>query len=111
MIYEPNRGDIVWIKLDRQSDHEQSGQRPAIVLSPKKYNSKTGLIICCPITSQEKNYPFEVKIPGGLPVSGVILTDQVKSLDWHARRAEFVCKTRPSVVKDVVDKISLLLQK
>jgi mRNA interferase MazF len=110
MNHEPNRGDIVWIMLSPQSGHEQAGHRPVLVLSPQKYNSKAGLIICCPITSQTKNYPFEVKIPEGLAVSGVILADQVKSLDWHARQAEFVCKTPLSVVEEVVDKISLLLQ-
>jgi len=110
MNYEPERGDIVRIRFNPQSGHEQAGRRPAIVLSPRKYNAKTGLFICCPVTSQEKGYPFEVKLHKGLPVSGVILSDQVKSLDWQARQAEFVCKISASVIEEVVDKLSLLLQ-
>ncbi|MBD3377246.1 endoribonuclease MazF [candidate division KSB1 bacterium] len=110
MRYEPDRGDIVWIMLNPQSGHEQEGRRPALVLSPLKYNSKTGLLICCPITSQEKKYPFEVKIPNGYPVSGVILADQVKNLDWHVREAQFICKMPNSVIEKVIEKISLLLQ-
>lgn len=110
MSYEPERGDIVWIVFNPQSGHEQAGRRPAIVLSPQKYNSRSGLIICCPITSQEKKYPFEVKIPPGLIISGVILADQVKSLDWRARQAEFVCKLPQSAIEEVADKISLLIK-
>ncbi|HPN33380.1 MAG TPA: endoribonuclease MazF [bacterium] len=110
MSYEPDCGDIIWIMLNPQSGHEQAGRRPAIVLSPLKYNSKTGLLICCPITSQEKKYPFEVKIPKGFPVSGVILADQVKNLDWQVREAQFVCKMPRSVIEQVIEKISLLLQ-
>ncbi len=110
MSYEPERGDIVWIVFNPQSGHEQAGRRPAIVLSPQKYNSRSGLIICCPITSQEKKYPFEVKIPPGLIISGVILADQVKSLDWRARQAEFVCKLPQSAIEEVADKISLLIR-
>ena len=108
MKYEPDRGDIVRIRLSPQSDHEQAGRRPAIVLSPQRYNSKAGLMVCCPITSKEKNYPFEVKIPGGLPVSGVILSDQVKSLDWRVRQAQFVCKTPKTIVQEVIEKLTLL---
>ena len=110
MSYEPDRGDIIWIMLNPQSGHEQASRRPAIVLSPLKYNSKTGLLICCPITSQEKKYPFEVKIPKGFPVSGVILADQIKNLDWQVREAQFVCKMPSSVIEQVIEKISLLLQ-
>jgi mRNA interferase MazF len=110
MNYKPERGDIVWIALNPQSGHEQAGRRPVIVLSPQKYNLKSGLIICCPITAQEKNYPFEVKIPSGLPISGVILADQVKNLDWQAREAQFVCKIHHSIIEQVIEKISLLLQ-
>ncbi len=110
MNYEPDRGDIIWIMLNPQRGHEQAGRRPAIVLSPLKYNSKTGLLICCPTTSQEKKYPFEVKIPNGFPVSGVILADQIKNLDWQVREAQFVCKMPISVIEQVIEKISLLLQ-
>jgi len=110
MSYVPARGDIVWIILNPQSGHEQAGRRPAIILSPIKYNSKTGLCICCPITSQIKNYPFEVTIPVGLPVVGVILADQIKNLDWQVREAIFACKIPDSVIEEVIKKISLLLQ-
>lgn len=109
MSYEPERGDVVWIALNSQSGHEQAGRRPVIVLSPIKYNSKTGLLICCPITSQKKKYPFEVKIPYGFPVSGVILADQINNLDWQTREAPFVCKMPDTVIDQVIEKISLLL--
>jgi len=110
MSYEPDRGDIIWIMLIPRNGHEQAGRRPAIVLSPLKYNMKTGFLICCPITSQEKKYPFEVNIPKGFPVSGVILADQVKNLDWQIREAQFVCKMPSLVIEQVLEKISLLLQ-
>ena len=83
----PERGDVVWITLDPQARHEQSGRRPALILSPKTYNGKVGLAILCPITRQVKGYPFEVPIPDGQAVAGAILADQVKSLDWRARQA------------------------
>ena len=87
----PERGDIVWITMDPTVGHEQSGRRPAVVLSPAAYNGKVGLAILCPITSQVKGYPFEVPVPEGLPVDGVVLADQAKSLDWRARGAELLC--------------------
>src|SRR5438067_4938950 len=86
-LYVPERGDVVWLAFDPQAGHEQAGRRPAIVLSPAVYNGRSGLALCCPITSQVKGYPFEVAIPPGLSIAGVILADQVKSLDWRARRA------------------------
>ena len=89
--YVPNRGDVVWIDFNPQTGHEQAGRRPAIVLSPSAYNGKVGLAILCPITNQAKGYPFEVPIPTGLAVKGVILADQVKSLDWQSRNAQFIC--------------------
>ncbi|MBN2356668.1 endoribonuclease MazF [candidate division KSB1 bacterium] len=110
MSYVPDRGDIVWIQLNPLSGHEQAGRRPAIILSPIKYNIKTGLCICCPITSQEKDYPFEVKMPVGSPVAGVVLADRIKNLDWQAREAQFVCKIPDSVIEQAIEKISLLLQ-
>ncbi|MEK7354749.1 MAG: type II toxin-antitoxin system PemK/MazF family toxin [Chloroflexota bacterium] len=79
--YVPQCGDAVWITLNPQAGHEQAGRRPAVVLSPQSYNGKTGLAILCPVTSQIKDYPFEVLLPEGLPVAGAILSDQVKSLD------------------------------
>lgn len=105
----PQRGDVVWITLNLQAGHEQTGRRPAVVLSPKEYNSKTGLAIFCPITSQIKGYPFEVPVPAGLPVMGVVLSDQVKSLDWRARQAEQICVLPPETVREVLQKLALLL--
>jgi mRNA interferase MazF len=83
--YVPDAGDIVWLSFDPQAGHEQAGHRPAVVLSPSAYNAKTSLMICCPMTSQIKNYPFEVRIAGANP--SAVLADQVKSLDWRKRGA------------------------
>src|SRR6059058_6385777 len=84
--YVPDAGDIVWISFDPQTGHEQAGHRPAVVLSPAAYNAKTSLMVCCPLTTQIKNYPFEVVITG--PSPSAVLADQVKSLDWRKRRAK-----------------------
>lgn len=105
----PKRGHIVWIDFDPQSGHEQAGRRPALVISPASYNEKIGLSLLCPITSKVKGYPFEVAIPKGLIVSGVILADQLKSLDWKSRDAEFACDTPREVVNLVLEKLSTLL--
>jgi len=110
MSYIPDSGDIVWILFDPQAGHEQSGRRPALVLSPRAYNGKVGLAVLCPITSQIKGYPFEVMIPEGLGVSGVILSDQVKSLDWKARKAELQCKLPPEAHYEVVQKLHTLIR-
>jgi mRNA interferase MazF len=99
--YVPGRGDLVWINFDLQAGREQAGRRPAVVLSPASYNGKVGLAILCPITSKIKGYPFETALPEGLPIAGVVLADQFKSLDWSARRATFI-NTLP---KDVIDEI------
>src|SRR5215813_14686908 len=88
--YVPERGDAVWVTLDPQAGHEQAGRRPALVLSPAAYNRRVGLALLCPITNQIKGYPFEVLIPQGLKVTGAVLSDQVKSLDWKARKAELI---------------------
>jgi len=93
-----------------QTGHEQTGRRPALGLSPKAYNEKVGLAIFCPITSQVKGYPFEVSIPDGLEVEGAIISDQVKSLDWKARKAQFICKLPSEYFNEVVKKLSTLLQ-
>jgi mRNA interferase MazF len=108
--YIPQRGDVIWITLNPQAGHEQAGRRPAVVLSPDAYNGKVGLTILCPITSQVKGYPFEVRIPDGLPVRGVILADQVKSLDWRARQAERMCTLPPDVIAEVLAKLGVLLE-
>jgi mRNA interferase MazF len=107
--YIPQRGDAVWITLNPQAGHEQAGRRPASVLSPAAYNGKVGLAILCPITNQIKGYPFEVSIPAGLTVSGVILADQVKSLDWRARNAELICTLPEETVTEVLQKLGTLL--
>ena len=99
----------MWITLNPQAGREQAGRRPAVVLSPKNYNGKTGLAILCPITSQIKGYPFEVLIPPGLPVAGAILSDQVKSLDWRARNAELICSLSDETISEVLQKLSALL--
>jgi len=110
MAYIPDSSDIVWITFNPQAGHEQAGRRPALVLSPAAYNGKVGLAILCPITSQVKGYPFEVIIPDGLEISGAILSDQVKSLDWKARKAEFVCKLPSAAFNEVVQKLSTLIR-
>lgn len=107
--YVPDRGDIVWLDFSPQAEHEQSGHRPAFVLSPKTYNRKVGLALCCPVTSQVKGYPFESVLPGGLPVGGTILSDQVKSLDWRRRRARRICTVPDQVVQDVQAKVITLI--
>ncbi|MGZ9221175.1 MAG: endoribonuclease MazF [Anaerolineales bacterium] len=110
MAYVPERGNVVWITFTPQAGHEQAGRRPAVVLSPKTYNGKVGLALLCPITTQVKGYPFEVAIPDGLPVSGVILSDQVKSLDWKARRAEKACYLPEEVMTHVLQRVRALIE-
>ncbi len=107
--YIPERGDIVWLNFTPQSGHEQMGKRPAIVLSPKQYNAKVGLAVFCPITSHKKGYPFEVAIPQKLKINGVILSDQIKSLDWKARTARFVDRVPESVINECSLKLKALL--
>ena len=107
--YVPQRGDVVWITLNPQAGHEQAGRRPALILSPQAYNGKVGLAILCPITTQIKGYPFEVLIPPGLPITGAILADQVKNLDWRARKAELICRLPPRIMTEVFQKLGTLL--
>jgi mRNA interferase MazF len=108
--YVPERGDALWITLDPQTGHEQAGRRPALVLSPAAYNGRVGLALLCPITGQVKGYPFEVALPEGLAVSGVVLADLVKSLDWRARKAERICTVPEEVVGQVLTKLYALLR-
>ena len=107
--YVPQRGDIVWITLNPQAGHEQAGRRPAIVLSLEAYNAKVGLALFCPVTGQVKGYPWEVRIPDGLEVSGVVLADRVKSLDWRSRRVEFLDALPGRVMDEILEKLSVLL--
>lgn len=109
MSYIPARGDAIWITLNPQAGHEQAGRRPAVVLSPSAYNAKAGLAVLCPITSQIKGYPFEVCIPGGLGVTGAVLADQVKNLDWRRRTAEFICPLPDAVILEVLQKLGTLI--
>ena len=102
-------GATVWITFNPQAGHEQAGRRSALVLSPSSYNGKVGLAILCPITSQVKDYPFEVTIPPGSKLSGVVVADQVKSLDWRFRKAEFICKLPRDATSEVLDKLGTLL--
>jgi mRNA interferase MazF len=103
------RGQVIWISLNPQAGHEQTGRRPAVVLSPEAYNVRVGLAILCPITHQAKGYPFEAPIPPGLSITGVILADQVKSLDWRARNAELICTLPPDTIDEVLSKLDTLL--
>jgi len=105
----PDRGDVVWITMNPALGHEQKGRRPAFVVSPRAYNAKVGLAVMCPITSQQKGYPFEVPLPPDLPLSGVVLADQVKSLDWRERRAEVIGAMPPELLADVLARIEALL--
>jgi mRNA interferase MazF len=107
--YVPQRGDAVWITLNPQTGHEQAGRRPAVVLSPRNYNNRTGLAIFCPVTTQVKGYPFEVPIPEGLPVTGAILSDQVRNLDWRARKAELISTLPAETTYEVLAKLGTLL--
>ena len=101
----------MWLSFDPQAGHEQSGRRPAVVLSPRVYNAKAGLAILCPVTTQAKGYPFEVALPGGLEVKGVVLADQVRSLDWRARKAALICELPDSTTDEVLGKLEPLLKR
>jgi mRNA interferase MazF len=107
--YVPERGDLVWLNFNPQRGHEQRGKRPALVLSPKIYNEKTSLCLCLPITSKIKGYPFEVLLPDGLEIAGAVLSDQVKSLDYKARDARFVCKAPSEVLEMVRQNVRALI--
>lgn len=106
--YVPEKGDLVWLNFTPQSGHEQSGRRPAVVISPSEYNGKTRLGIFCPLSSKEKGYPFEVKIKND-GISGVVLSDHLKSLDWESRKAEFISKVTESELDEILEKIKVLI--
>lgn len=109
MDYVPSRGDVVWLSFDPQAGHEPAGRRPAVVLSPHRYNGRVGLVLCCPVTSRQKGYPFEVPIPDGLEVAGVALADQIKSLDWRSRKATFLAQLPTSTVLEILQKVWTLV--
>ncbi len=106
--YVPDRGDLVWLSFPPHTGHEQAGRRPALCLTPWRYNERTSLGIFVPVTSKVKGYPFEVPV-NGRSIKGVILADQVRSLDWRARKAKFAEKCSPQVVRSVIEKLSLLI--
>jgi mRNA interferase MazF len=108
--YVPERGDLVWLTFDPQAGHEQAGRRPAVVLSPQTYNRPAGLAIVVPVTGQEKQYPFEVPLPAGLPVQGVVLADQLKSVDWRAREARRIAVLPGDVITAILRRAALLLK-
>ncbi len=107
--YVPDRVDIVWLQFNSQSWHEQDGHRPALVLSPASYNRASGLMLCCPMTSQQKGYPFEVVISDDPHRTSVVLADQVKSLDWKTRQAVKKGTASSNVVMETLSKLQTLL--
>jgi mRNA interferase MazF len=109
-VKTPGEGSRIYTTTWDANGYEQAGRRPAVVLSPQQYNARVGLALFCPITSRAKGYPFEVAIPAGLPVGGVVLSDQVKSLDWRARRADFICALPRETVTEILEKLAVLLR-
>jgi mRNA interferase MazF len=107
--YVPNRGDIVWVDLNPTLGREQAKTRPAIIVSPRSYNQKTGLALMCPVTSVQKEYPFEVMIKTS-KVTGVILSDHIRSLDWRARNVTFIVKAKPALTQEVQTMLKLLIE-
>jgi mRNA interferase MazF len=107
--YIPERGDFIWLEFTPQKGKEQAKTRPALVLSPSKYNKVSSLALVCPITSKYKGWGFEVELPEGLEVEGSILSDQVKSLDYQARKAKFIGKCPPEITEDVISRVHTLL--
>jgi mRNA interferase MazF len=107
--FVPDRGDILWIDMDPRAGQEQAGRRPALVLSPASYNGKTGLAVICPITGHAKGYPFEVVLPAGVPAAGVVLADQVRTMDWRVRRVTRQGRAPSAVVGEVLAKLGTLI--
>lgn len=107
--YVPDRGDLIWLEFNPQAGHEQAGRRPAFVVSPRAYHRKVGLALVCPVTSNVKQYPFEVALPAGARTRGAILSDQVKSLDWRVRKATFIERLAEEVANDVTARILALV--
>lgn len=110
MTQVPEQGDFIYMNFNPQAGHEQAGRRPALVMSPARFNEKTGFVFVCPITNQKKNYPFEIDIPEGSGVSGVILTDQMKSLDWKSRDLRVKGKAPAVTLMECSDLIKTILQ-
>ena len=108
-LYVPARGDLVWLEFSHQAGHEQKGRRPALVLSPRSFNEKRGMALFCPITSRVAGYPFEVLLPSDGEITGAVLSDQVRSLDWRARHVRYAGSASAHVVEEVVAKLLVLL--
>jgi mRNA interferase MazF len=107
--FVPERGDLVWLSFDPQAGQEQAGRRPALIVSPASYNGRTRLALACPITSQVKAYPFEVALPPGLPITGVVLADHLRSLDWQVRRAALIGAAPVGLLNEVLARLTPLL--
>ena len=107
--YVPRRGDFIWLDFNPQKGSEQAGRRPAVVLSTTEYNRQVGLAIVCSIMSATKGYPWEVTIPLGEFVAGVVLSDQIKNVDWRGRNAEFISTAAPELLEDVIQKAFALI--
>jgi|SRR5690625_487715 len=107
--YVPDRGDLIWLHFSPQAGREQAGRRPALVLSPQSYNRVTGLCVVCPVTSRIKGYPFEVLLEDSGSVVGVILSDQIRNLDWKRLHADFIEKASLHVLKEVHEKLQTLI--
>src|SRR6266699_1470759 len=108
--YVPVAGDLIWFDFTPQAGREQAGRRPAVVLSPRSHNEKTSLAVVCPVTSHAKGYPFEVAVPPGMEIKGVILSDHLKNLDWRQRRAQRAGRISQAVLEQVHNRIAALLQ-
>lgn len=108
--YIPSRGDLLWLEFSPQAGSEQAGCRPALCISPKEYNDKVGLGLFCPVTSQRKGYPFEVPLPNNIEIRGVILSDHLKSLDWKARKATYICSLPNKQMEEVLGKLHTLIR-
>jgi len=108
--YAPQRGDLVWLQFSPQAGHEQRRLRPGLVVSATVYNERTGMALVCPVTNQVKGYPFEILLPAGLKVTGAVLADHVKNLDWKARHAKKIAAAPKSVLDQVLARIASLLQ-
>lgn len=105
----PDAGDLVWLSFTPQAGREQAGRRPGLVISPRLYNQRSGMCLACPVTSHVKGYPFEVALPEGLAVTGVVLADHIRNLDWRARDAEFIATVSTDVLGSVRDRLLPLL--
>ena len=107
--YVPKRGDLIWLDFNPQAEHEQAGRRPALVISKDESNRKVGLLLACPVTRQKKGYPFEVRLPAGSPIAGVVLADQIRTLDWRARQADFIGRVDSNTLAEVIVRFSALI--